>query len=169
MLPLLPCRSSLAPPPLPLLLCLSSLVAACTAIDNCADVRSSDATDQRCEDCQSNHGLGFGEAAYRNLGNACEPLCSWLDAYCYPGNCSGHISTCECVEGFTGPDCLERKSHDGHVTGLSSLVLIPICSDNSSTVLSVHRPVVPGWGISGRGLYQRDHTHQVYQLCPRST
>lgn len=145
------------------------LPSACTPIESCVDVRCSDATNQWCEECQSNQGLGFGEAAYRNLGNACEPLCSWLRSYCYPGNCSGHFSTCECIEGFTGPDCLECKSCDCLASSTPSLVLISVCSDNSSAVLSVLLPTVPGWGICGWRLHQRDHTHTVHQLCSYST
>lgn len=114
-----------------------SPLSACTAIDNCADVRCTNATDHQCMECASYHGDTLGMAGYENLGTECQrkflpphhpphpfthtplfptALCSWLQGFCYPGTCSDGLASCNCSSGFAGPDCLNSKSHDSHAS-----------------------------------------------------
>lgn len=79
----------------------------CTDIPNCIDIRCTNASDHTCSLCASNNGLGLGEAGFRNLVTECEPLCSWLGGFCYPGECLDDITSCNCSQGFAGPDCLQ--------------------------------------------------------------
>ena len=44
----------------------------CTDIENCADIRCTDAIDHYCFECESDHGVVLGESAYRNLNDSCE-------------------------------------------------------------------------------------------------
>lgn len=107
-------------------LCL--VVVVCTNIENCADIRCTDPTDHYCYKCASNNGVGLGERGYENFNTSCErklndvkivqlipsivtsiALCSWLDAFCYPGVCTAGPSTCNCSAGFSGSDCLQSK------------------------------------------------------------
>ena len=85
---------------------ISFLFVVCTPIEFCEDVRCSNESNQYCQICESNYGLGFGESAYENLRDECLPLCSWLRSFCYPGNCTGSEDSCVCIDGFEGPDCL---------------------------------------------------------------
>ncbi len=36
-------------------------------------------------------------------------LCSWLQSLCYPGDCPGGHTSCNCTDGFAGLDCLESE------------------------------------------------------------
>lgn len=46
--------------------------------------------------------------------------CSWLRAFCYPGMCPTVPESCDCVDGFQGPNCLQSKAW---LFGVHSVVL----------------------------------------------
>ena len=83
------------------------LPAACTAIENCADIRCTNSSDQLCHECQSHTGEALGEAAYRNLLTECfrEPL---LITFSHPHTLSYSLSSLLMVARFLLPWQLQR-------------------------------------------------------------
>ena len=68
----------------------------------------------------------------------CPPiaLCSWLDAFCYPGVCPDDSTSCNCSEGFQGPNCLNSKLiyHQLVQTSPLSPLLLPSLPPSSLTL-----------------------------------
>ncbi|XP_077999953.1 uncharacterized protein LOC144452682 [Glandiceps talaboti] len=84
----------------------------CNAVDNCADTRCSTNNDQFCLKCDYDRG-GYKKAyelvEFNGIQNrVCEQRCSWRpdSDFCYPGTCPGRPSTCTCLSGFGGNNCL---------------------------------------------------------------
>ncbi|KAL3843249.1 hypothetical protein ACJMK2_021191, partial [Sinanodonta woodiana] len=83
---------------------------ACTMIDKCNIPICEHAGDSSCEYCEGEYSAEYGAYAYTRFidgGKTCRQACSWRKgSRCYPGNCSDTtISSCKCLNGFSGPDC----------------------------------------------------------------
>ena len=134
----------------------------CTNIDNCADIRCTNSSDHTCNLCRSNNGPGLGEAAFTNLGDECEgkyfqialkktemncikffaAKCSWLGVFCYPGECPGDPTSCNCTEGFDGDSCLESKqlSITSSFSQYKHMVYFLFCMQSQTHQLFSHVP-----------------------------
>ncbi|XP_070581733.1 uncharacterized protein [Ptychodera flava] len=85
---------------------------ACRNIDHCIDRRCTSSNNQHCLKCEFDRG-GYKKAydLVQDQGiqnRKCEQRCSWRpdSKFCYPGSCPGHPSTCSCLDGFQGYNCL---------------------------------------------------------------
>eukprot|EP00731_Ephydatia_muelleri_P000539 Em0001g539a len=127
----------------------------CTNISNCIDIRCTNATNQQCAQCESNHGTGRGQIAYKNVGNtSCQALCSWKNGLCYPGVCPDIPSSCNCSVGFTSQDCLTMVTSPSllscttTIQGNGSSVFSQNCAGNGSTPVYINfmpNSIVTNW------------------------
>ncbi|XP_070536371.1 uncharacterized protein [Ptychodera flava] len=81
-------------------------------VENCADTRCTTSSNRYCYKCA--YDRGGGKMAYEPVDDGpyrdrvCEQRCSWRQdsKFCYPGTCHGLPSTCACLNGFGGDNCL---------------------------------------------------------------
>ncbi|XP_070546365.1 uncharacterized protein [Ptychodera flava] len=89
----------------------------CEGVENCEDTRCASSNDQYCVKCEFDRGglkKAYDLVEDQGIQNRkCEQRCSWrLDSkFCYPGTCPGLPSTCSCLHGFYGNNCLKLTTN----------------------------------------------------------